>query len=369
LGLVWLLTVEVATSAKVHLTVTITNCLPKNEVPHDFLVRLESYSSSFYYGDIFVGSNKQGPFQLIFDTGSSNLWIPDAACAECTSNHKYNLSTSTTAVRVRKSEREFSYGSGGVVGSLVYDDVYIEGAPGEHIVVRVQTFASVYKQANGSDFFSKGKFDGIMGLAFPALGIEGEPTILQSLVDQNLLEKPMFAFALSKPGSPSDLVLGGYHEDAFSGDLSWLPVIRPAYWEIDMGRVFISNGTMVSPNASTCIVDSGTSLILGPAPQVATLASALGATTVNGAHLVLCQGAYPPVMIELGNHTYAIPQEHYLIPLGNASDWCMLGFSSSAGTPVQWVLGDLFLRSVYTVFDMGECPKFSCAKLGFAVAR
>jgi len=77
----------------------------------------------------------------------------------------------------------------------------------------------------------------------------------------------------------------------------------------------------------------------------------------------------PPVLIELNGHAYPIPPSQYLFPVG---DHCVLGFAtptfSSSKMPAQWILGDLFLRSVYTVFDMGDCPNDSCAQLGFAQA-
>lgn len=380
----WFIAAQVAvesssTPRSIHMSVGVASRLPKKQVPEDFMVRLASYSNSYYFGNIYIGSNKQGPFAVVFDTGSSNLWVPDVSCVDCENEHKFDLRTSSSAVAIGSEEKVFSYGSGSVVGTLVYDDITIEGVNTNMVTVRVQTFGSINRKNESDVFFEKGlAFDGIMGLGFAPLAIRNEPTMLQSLRQQGYLEKPMFAFHLSKdPNTPSDLVLGDYHPDAFVGELRWQPVTRAAYWETKLGGVSV-NGTQLSPAAMSAIVDSGTSLILGPAAQIQRLAELLGAAPrKGGGHTLACDRTQhlPPVMITLNGHSYPIPPSQYFFPIG---DECVLGFVATSSSitattastlPAEWILGDLFLRSVYTVFDMGECPHDSCARLGFAQAR
>ena len=59
----------------------------------DFPVPLHNFQDAQYYGPISVGGQQ---FQVIFDTGSSNLWVPAQNCSSCGSHPKYEPIKSST---------------------------------------------------------------------------------------------------------------------------------------------------------------------------------------------------------------------------------------------------------------------------------
>ena len=59
----------------------------------DFPVPLHNFQDAQYYGPVSVGGQQ---FQVIFDTGSSNLWVPAENCSSCGSHPKYDPTKSKT---------------------------------------------------------------------------------------------------------------------------------------------------------------------------------------------------------------------------------------------------------------------------------
>lgn len=67
---------------------------------------------------------------------------------------------------------------------------------------------------NGLSFLAS-KFDGILGMAFPAISVNGVTPFFHRLIEENLVDDASFSFFLtSTPGSAgSKLVLGGVNQD------------------------------------------------------------------------------------------------------------------------------------------------------------
>lgn len=79
---------------------------------------LTNYMDAQYYGTIEIGNPPQ-EFTVIFDTGSSNTWIPSKKCHSlaCYLHNRYDSSESET---YEHDSREFAirYGSGAVEGFI-----------------------------------------------------------------------------------------------------------------------------------------------------------------------------------------------------------------------------------------------------------
>jgi saccharopepsin len=83
----------------------------------------------------------------------------------------------------------------------------------------------------------------------------------------------MFAFWLGdkeKGDESGEVVIGGYDEDRFTGNITWLPVRQEGFWEVDLNGVSVRDGSdqnmKWSPKFENtgAIIDTGTSHILAP---------------------------------------------------------------------------------------------------------
>ena len=81
----------------------------------DFLLQAQ------YYGTVDIGTPGQ-TFGVIYDTGSSNLWVPSVSCDDlaCESHAQYDSSESSTYVE-DGTPILFAYGSGTVAGFCSID--------------------------------------------------------------------------------------------------------------------------------------------------------------------------------------------------------------------------------------------------------
>jgi phytepsin len=89
------------------------------------------------------------------------------------------------------------------------------------------------------------------------------------MVDQGLVEKPVFSFWLNRDATEEEnggeLVFGGSDPKHFKGNHLYTPVTRKGYWQMNMGDVLVDGkSTGFCAGGCAAIVDSGTSLLAGP---------------------------------------------------------------------------------------------------------
>lgn len=103
----------------------------------------------------------------------------------------------------------------------------------------------------------------------------------------------------------------------------------------------------------TAIVDSGTSLMVGPKAEVTKLAAALGAKpNFTGQYTVDCSTVdeLPDVVFTIGGKEYTVPGSKAVIQAQSICLFAFMGIDFPAPGP-QWILGDVFMREYYTVFN------------------
>lgn len=322
---------------------------------------IKDYANAQYYGIVKIGSPPQ-EFQVIYDTGSSNLWIPEVGCVHCGykwihgGKNKYDSKSSDSFVE-DGSEFSIQYGSGAVSGVFAKDTVVLA----DDISVDNQKFATIHDAAGMGLGYTFAYFDGILGLGFDSISVGGAETVFHNAIDQGKVEKPMFAFYLGD-NADGELTFGGYDDDKFEGDeLTWVPLSDATYWRIDMDAVKIGE---FSIGESDAIVDSGTSLIIGPKMDILAIALEIGAKpTMTGQYTIDCEkvAGIPDMTWTIAGKEYTVAGKKLVIQSAGMCIFAMMGMDFPAPGP-QWILGDVFMREYYTVFDYAE------KRVGFAKA-
>ncbi|XP_047697166.1 cathepsin E isoform X2 [Prionailurus viverrinus] len=212
---------------------------------------LINYMDTEYFGSISIGSPPQN-FTVIFDTGSSNLWVPSVYCMSpaCKTHARFYPSQSNTYSALG-NHFSIQYGTGSLSGIIGTDQVYVEGL----LVVGQQFGESVTEPGQT---FVNAEFDGILGLGYPSLAVGGVTPVFDNMMAQNLVDIPMFSVYMSsdpESGVGSELIFGGYDHSHFSGNLNWVPVTKQGYWQIALDvmlwSVPTSTSCRMSPSSST----------------------------------------------------------------------------------------------------------------------
>jgi len=199
--------------------------------------------------------------------------------------------------------------------------------------------------------YKLGKFDGICGLAWPMISVDGVPTPLQALVKTGELEEEAFAFFLGDEAD-GELVIGGVDADHYTGDFVYVPLLQKSYWEVALDGLLVDGAS--TGNTTKAIVDSGTSLLAGPSAEVSAIASAVGAkANAAGEYIVDCDTAdAPDIAFTLGGNDYSLSFSEYIIQSGTSCLLAIQGIDIPAPAGPLWILGDVFMRKYYVKFDI-----------------
>lgn len=114
--------------------------------------------------------------------------------------------------------------------------------------------------------FAFGRFDGILGLGYDTIAVNHIPPPFYEMVDQGLLDEPVFSFYLADTADTSKesvVTFGGVDKSHYTGKLVKLPVRRKAYWEVELQSIGYGDET-AELESTGAILDTGTSLITLP---------------------------------------------------------------------------------------------------------
>ena len=271
-------------------------------------------------------------------------------CLECHSANTFSSSQSQSFTNTSEI-KEIPYGKGYAKGYQCADTAEIG-----KIAIKTQSFILVDYEED----FEAMVADGVLGMAFPELSAMEIPLVLQ-MYEQKLIESPIFSvylsnndFGYSVEEMESSVLFGGIDLEKYSesGFLDYLELVYTGFWSVELTGIVVGGDTIDSV-AGIAMMDSGTGLLVGPQKDVQAILSKLieGKDCYSSSGVMVCscteKSEFDSIEFWLQGKKFVIMPEEYILMDKNQ---CAL-LLTSVGVNV-WVLGDVFLRSYYTVYDM-----------------
>jgi hypothetical protein len=313
-------------------------------------VSIDDFANAQFYSPVQIGTPGQ-MFECIYDTGSSNLWVPAPDChSSCGQHKKFDPTKSSTYISNHSHKFNIQYGSGPVSGYQAADSINVGGYP-----IKNQQMALINDASGLNPFYQQGKFDGILGLGWPAISENRQIPVFFNFMNQYPLAPKKFSFYLpSKSGANGVFSMGGIDPTHYTGTLVQQKLTHETYWQTKMAGFAIGTTSLIH-HATDVIVDSGTTLLIGSMGAVRKLANQIGATENQGEYFVDCDkiSTLPSIYVTLGTTQWELTSSDYIL---QDEGQCILGMQGEEflfQDPL-WILGDVFMRKVYTVFDVEQ---------------
>ncbi|KAI1481254.1 acid protease [Daldinia eschscholtzii] len=300
-----------------------------------------------YFLEAAFGSEGKKMYMLV-DTGASTTWVMGSGCTTgaCTKHNTFGPNDSKT---YKDSGEEYSveYGSGEVSGHVVTDSINIAGLE----VTMPFGVANVT-----SDQFSQFPFEGILGLSM----VDG--TWLTNLKDANLIESNVFGIALNRKAdgaNDGEIAFGAPNKAKYTGDISYTGLKSEDSWAIPMDDVSFG-GKSSGVKGRLAYIDTGTTFVFGPPDDVAALYKLIpGSKTIdNGETYTVPCDTDGEVSFSFSGKTYTVSSKDFITAPNQGT--CFGSVYGMEFVPGAWLLGDMFLKNVYSVFDMDQ------KQIGFA---
>jgi len=235
-----------------------------------------------------------------------------------------------------------------MTGFLGYDTVQVGS-----IQVANQIFG--LSETEPGSFLYYSPFDGILGLAYPALSASGATPVFDNMMSEGLVSQDLFSVYLSSDDQSGSFVMfGGVDPSYYSGSLNWVPLSAELYWQITLDSITINGQSIACSGGCQAIVDTGTSLLAGPPNGIANIQSYIGGSQdSSGQYIVNCNAinSLPDIVFTINGIEFPLPASAYI---RQTQSYCYSGFQG-IDIPTQsgelWILGDVFIRQYYCVFD------------------
>ncbi|OOF93399.1 hypothetical protein ASPCADRAFT_209332 [Aspergillus carbonarius ITEM 5010] len=313
-----------------------------------------------------------GPFDVMYDTGSSTLWVLDGNCtAECVnvsgySRHGYNL----TSTGVDLGVNDTNVYSGGTISGFTATDMLT--IPNTNVSYR-QSFA-VITDSTWADLAA----DGFLGLASTSIAFKNTTAPFEQMMQDGLLDEPRFGIyqgsgistmANPDPENNGVFTFGGSHEDTYAdGELQWMEMLSPfEIYKTPLQGIQghnSSNGQNYSSEVlnwyGDVIFDTGAGSITLPEEQIESVyaMTPFSYSEISSGYRPLCSEFNETwsVSFTLGFYgdgvTFNLTGDQLAVPGYQDDDHCFPPFISwSSGNTI---IGQYWLSNFYAIFDFGS---------------
>ncbi|KAI8089322.1 aspartic peptidase domain-containing protein [Halteromyces radiatus] len=366
----------------------------------------------FQYGiEVQVGTPGQ-EFLLLFDTGSSDTWIPSQKCTKekgCLSGRQYDPSQSTT-YQGELNKVNITYGIGAATGHYFVDRLQVGdqanlGIPSQTLVLIDDNQGPIAQQSTANDNNEQDDnsllsptssnqhplIDGIFAAGFPAGTLMAQQKQHDQytpypigLWENKLIPAPLFSLTMDEGSTQAtgsdwigEVMFGAVDDSKHTDVIQYTSVIKRndgvySHWMVGVNGFQYDNGTNMNfhfTEPTHFLVDSGSNFMYLPkglSDQLADVVSKGTATWTGATYRVDCAlmdennndgKALLNVMFpQLDNNTISFAMSvpvARLVGKNGADDQCILYFAPSQTSNV-FTLGNLWLRHFVSVFNFGD---------------
>lgn len=235
----------------------------------------------------------------------------------------------------------------------------------DNVTVLGKTFPLNFGLAsNVSNDFTSYSMDGIVGfgrikqVANNPNGVAA-PTLMDTLIAQGIIKNNLFGLRLSRAADGQKngkIDFGEADTSAFTGNLNFITTTPNdrGFWEIPVDRLTYDGNDASIQTGVTAILDSGTSFMILPPVDAQAIHDLISGSAKDGdAFTVPCNSA-KSLSMSFGGTAYNISPKDYVgeIVSGQTCSSNIVGRTTFGNT--QWLIGDVFLKNVYSVYDADQ---------------
>ncbi|CAH00857.1 aspartyl protease BAR1 [Kluyveromyces lactis] len=338
----------------------------------------------FYTVELGVGTPSQ-KINCIFDTGSSDLWVPAKSNPFCLGNkldtngtnefHGTEITPILDCDKIGVFDPGSSYSlsaTGYNFSTQYFDGSYSDGfwVVDDISIADQQVPDLQFAVANISSAPS-----GVLGVGLPRLeavrGYDGAPNanydnFPQTLKSNRLINRVLYSLYFDSGDLESGTVLfGGIDEKKYDGVLYTLPLVNiyeqidePAAFDITLQGLGIRSesnckDTVIAHKKAPALLDSGSTIMGAPQEALESIAQELGAafSESDGLYVLDCPASNDDrtFYFDFGELKLKVPIHDLLYLPESGQNYCGLAIIASGE---EWILGDLVLKSAYVVYDL-----------------